>query len=200
MTSHMVDLISVFARDLNIKGPVLEIGSFIEPVQLDLNLRQAFPTETYHGVDVVQGDGVDEIADLRNRVQMLALSAKIKPNVILCLYVLEHVWEIVDATKVLGAMWKRNPEAWLFVATHQNQPYHGHMNMPDRYDDYWRVTQVGMRRLMDEAGIAGGRLFLYENPGNPEDVLLIRQPSSAEWPGEKMEESMRTLWAHWEVR
>jgi hypothetical protein len=53
---------------------------------------------------------------------------------------------------------------------------------------------------MDEAGILGGRLFLHPNDVNPEDVLLVRQPSSMEWPGEALERAWCGSGVSWEVR
>jgi len=69
---------------------VLEIGS------LDINgsIRPLFDTAHYHGIDLVEGPGVDEVADAAT------WSPPGRYDVVICAEVLEHspAWEQVMAT------------------------------------------------------------------------------------------------------
>ena len=182
MTQHMFNLVRSMARHC-MKGAVLEIGSYIERGQEHLNLREAFPTPTeYLGVDVNDGDGVDRQMDLLNPDQVADVARDFAPTIILCLYVLEHVWEIRRAAQTLGGIWKQHPNAWLLVATHQNQSYHG----TEKYQDYWRITAEGLRRLMEEAGVDDSHILVEPDPTNPSDVLAVRQPAGMVWPADEI--------------
>lgn len=199
MTDHCFHFVRWVVYYASLRGPVLEVGSYIEAQQDHLNLRKTFPDGTaYVGVDVIpivkstvpspddptqqveienKPPGVDRYGDLMDESQLLSVADEVRPQIILCLYVLEHVWEIRKAAATLGALWRRHPESWIWVATHQSHPLHG----TEKYPDYWRVTVPGMRRLMDEAGIPDTHIFSHEDVTNPEDIIAIRQPSSMEW-------------------
>lgn len=200
MTPHMLDFIRTFAWYADIRGPVLEIGSFIEAAQEHLDMRRAFPPGKYLGVDVLPGPGVDRQVDLFNSKELEVAVEEVGPRVVLCLYVIEHVWEIQKAAAVLGDLWRKNPESWLFVATHQNQPFHG----TDHYGDFWRITALGFQRLMIESGTPDIKVFVLGDTSNPGDVLAIRQPLSVPWPGEAMSKAVSAVSVsecaptHWE--
>lgn len=197
MTSYMLEFIRNFVWSKGAVGPVLEIGSFVETHQEHLNLRRAFPPGTpYLGVDLLDGPGVDRKANLLDEGQMKTLLDSYAPKTTLCLYVLEHAWEIHKAAKALANIWLRNPESWLLVSTHQSQPYHG----TGEYGDYWRITATGMRQLMEEAG-ATSAVFVYPDSSSPSDVLAIRQPASMPWPADAFAAVLRnteTFGFHWE--
>src|SRR3990167_10016975 len=106
MTSHMFDFIRNVVWHVNIPGPVLEIGSYVEAGQDHINMRMCFPPGTsYMGMDTLSGTGVDRQADLLNEAEMKALQIEFKPNVVLCLYVIEHIWKIKEAAKALAGFW-----------------------------------------------------------------------------------------------
>lgn len=192
----MIGFVRDFVWHGRIDGPVLEIGSYIEANQEHLDMRRAFGAGTkYVGVDVLDGPGVDRKASVLDAGAMAAICDEVAPRVILCLYVLEHVWEIVQAAKVVCDLWKRCPEAWLWVATHQNQPYHG----TDKYGDYWRMTASGLGRLMDECGIPDPKIFVLADTSNPSDVLAVRQPLALPWPDDVVGQVLTaTSPPHWE--
>ena len=195
MTPHMLDFVRTVAWYNNMQGPILEVGSYIEANQEHLDLRRAFPRGTpYLGTDVLTGPGVDRTMDLLDLGQVSAVVSEFKPKVILCLYVLEHVWEIQKAANSLASIWQRDPESWLFVSTHQNQPYHA----TGQYHDFWRITASGMKRLFDEAGLYGASVFVHPDSSNPSDVMVIRQPASMPWPTKEFEKSMFAATSHWE--
>lgn len=200
MTAHMLNLVRHLARAGKFKnGPVLEIGSYIEKQQDHLNMRSVFDADAqFVGTDVNPGPGVDKVMDLLNRKQIDELLGEISPRAILCLYTLEHAWEIHEATANLAYIWQKNPNAWLIVSTHQNQPFHGTEN----YGDFWRLTLDGLHRLMTRSGIPAVHLMSYPVGTNPEDVVAIRPPMAmgkAKYV-EILEEAMRPLSAEWYVR
>ena len=201
MTPHMLDFVRSFSWHAEVEGPVLEIGSYIEADQEHLNLRTAFhPLTPYLGVDVIDGPGVDRKVDLFDEEAMMSILKDFQPKVVLCLYVVEHVWKIQEAVRILTNMWRANPESWLWIATHQNQPYHG----TEKYGDYWRLTASGLGKLMDEMGITDAKVFVLGNTSNPGDIVAIRQPISMSWPGEAMTKTVRAVEksvhtpTHWE--
>lgn len=62
------------------EGPVLEIGS------RDINggVRDLFPADGYHGIDLAEGKGVDEVVDVVDH------NPKRKYGTVVCCEVLEH--------------------------------------------------------------------------------------------------------------
>lgn len=195
MTHHMLDFVRTVAWYGKWSGPVLEIGSYIESEQDHLDLRRAFPPGTaYCGIDRIPGKGVDEVVDMFNTDAMSATLDRVDPTVVICCYVLEHVWEINAAARALTNIQKRNPKAWLWASTHQNQPYHGTSD----YDDYWRITASGMRNLFADDEIGGASIFVHADTSNPTDVVAIRHPVSIVWPTEVFTQAMRAATAHWE--
>lgn len=192
MTPHMVELVRDFVGAEG--GTILEIGSFIEANQGHMDLRLLFRNRlAYVGVDVNPGPGVDRITNVLMPEQLEDLLNSIESlRVTLCLYVLEHVWEIQHACDVLGAIWRRHPESWLLVATHQNQPFHG----TPKYGDYWRLTLDGLKKLMETAGVPDMKFFGH-GEGNPDDVLAIRQPLSGVWPAHVAARQIERGWSQW---
>ena len=168
----MLDFVRTLARCADLSGPVLDIGSYIEDGQASLDLRRAFPRGSrYVGVDVLEGPGVDHKCDFLDASQVDDLLVELQPKVIVCLYVLEHVWDIQLAARSLARIWRRSPGAWLIASTHQSQPYHGTANYPD----YWRITYQGLTRLFTETGI-DIRVLAFPGNSNPSDVVAIRPP------------------------
>lgn len=194
MTPHMLDFVRALAWHIPIQGPVLEVGSRIEGGQEHLDLRQAFPRGTkYVGSDIVGGPGVENVVDIFDGGNIGAMVENIQPALVLCLYTLEHVWEIQQIAGVLAKIWNSG-ERWLIVSTHQCEPYHGTPN----YGDYWRITASGMKRLFDETATKGSSIFVHSDSSNPRDVVAIRQPKSMTWPGEAVAAALRATTAHWE--
>jgi SAM-dependent methyltransferase len=67
-------------------------------------------------------------------------------DLIICSQVLEHVFEYSKAISEIFRMLKKGGYAILDCPW--NYPYHGQ----DGYDDYWRISHIALRRLMEEAG------------------------------------------------
>lgn len=120
------------------RGPVLEIGS--RDYGSTVNLRTLFPGETYIGIDMQAGAGVDRVLDLTLPFRDIdaALDGR-RFGTIICLSVLEHCAQpfrmAENITRLLrpgGCLYVSVPFAWKF---------HGYPS------DYWRFTHEGVKKL-----------------------------------------------------
>lgn len=123
------------ARDLALRGPVLEIGSFQVEGQAGSDLRDLFPYKTFLGADMRPGKGVDVVCDCHARHPEWDRTFR----TVICIGTLEHVarpWEVVA-----------NVRRWLipgglFVAsTVFAFRIHAYPS------DYWRYTPAGLEEL-----------------------------------------------------
>lgn len=122
-------------------GPVLEVGAHDYGSTQDL--RRLFPGETYVGIDMRAGPGVDVVLD------MTAPFAEVDRQLggrrfgtIFCLSVLEHCAQpfamAENMTRLLqrgGKIYVSVPFAWKF---------HGYPS------DYWRFTHEGVKKLFPQ--------------------------------------------------
>ncbi len=161
MHQQVLDWIGTQAADLSPALDVLEIGS------LDINgsVRPLFAAaRTYHGIDLVEGPGVDEVAD----------GATWEPprtyDVVLCAEVLEHApeWPAVVAT-----MWRAcAPGGRLLItcATDPRAPHSavdGQLVRPGEHyanvlpDDLMAMARVlGAAKMSCEVAMDRGDLYL----------------------------------------
>lgn len=123
------------------EGPFLEIGA--KDYGSTVNLRSLFPGETYVGIDMQDGKGVDRVLDLTSPFEEIdaALQGQ-RFGAIFCLSVLEHCAQPFlmagNITKLLrpgGCLYVSVPHAWKF---------HGYPS------DYWRFTHEGVRKLFPD--------------------------------------------------
>lgn len=122
----------------SLSGPFLEIGS--RDYGSTRDLRALFPGETYVGVDLSAGKGVDQVLDLTHPFEAVdeALGRQ-RFGTIFSLSVMEHCDQpflmAENMTRLLkpgGQIVLSVPFAWKF---------HGYPS------DYWRFTQAGVRKL-----------------------------------------------------
>jgi hypothetical protein len=110
-----------------IVSPIYEFGSYRcygDPIE---NLRDIFPDMEYHGCDIREGAGVDEIRDI-----MLPKLRKSSAGMVICIDTLEHVKDPWKAVKSVEYILKTGG---IFVLTSVfNFPIHDHPY------DYWRFT------------------------------------------------------------
>lgn len=195
MTSRFLNLLRSAVVHGCGEAPVLEIGSCTAPDQEHLDPRSAFPPRAaYVGLDSIPGPGVQRVCDVFDEGSMLRLADEVMPRMILCAYVLEHVWEIRRAASILSSIWNLHSDAWLWVVTHQNQPFHGTADYPD----YWRLTVPGLRRLFEEAGVPGVRVVACAGTSNPEDVIAVR-PSRESWSEDALRRAIAESGEQWEI-
>ena len=122
----------------DLRGPVLEVGS--RDYGNTQNVRALFERETYVGIDMLEGPGVDHVIDLTwpfERVDTLLGGRRF--GTILCFSVMEHCaqpFAMADTlTRILapgGKLVLSVPFAWKF---------HGYPS------DYWRFTHEGIKTL-----------------------------------------------------
>lgn len=128
----------VLENKVNVRGPILEIGSKSYGGTSYHNFRADFPDLEYVGVDLEAGKGVDVICDMTQREDVWNL---LKPGfrAIICLSVLEHCAQpfhmAENITSVLA------PGGLLFVTVPFVWKMHG---FPE---DYWRFTPYAIRVL-----------------------------------------------------
>jgi len=97
-TKPTIDYFIKFRDEL--KEPVLEIGSLIDPSYLQYSPRQLHNSNVkdYTGIDIFEGEGVDLVANLTKAEDINILQGK-KFKTIHCHYVFEHVTDIFTMAK-----------------------------------------------------------------------------------------------------
>lgn len=158
MHVQAMDFIAASAAGLSPQS-VLEIGS------LDINgsVRPLFAgAATYHGLDLVAGDGVDEVADAAtwdpgDRRFDLVVSAE----------VLEHAPAWRD---VLGTMWRalRPGGTLLMTCATDPRPPHSAVDGWDVRDDEWyaNVAAAEVRSVLAEWGVPTWALEVHRDRGD----------------------------------
>jgi len=115
----------------------VEIGSFQVAGQEEIaDLRSLFRGKEYKGCDVRSGPGVDRI---ENAERLSFEDGSV--GTLLCLNVLEHIWDVMAACREMSRVVKPGGIAVVSTVFH----FHIH-NYPD---DYWRFTLEGLGRLLE---------------------------------------------------
>ena len=120
-------------------GPVLEIGSRQVQDRDSHDLRDLFPGREYLGCDMEAGPGVDRI----ERLERLSFPDG-WAGTVLCLNVLEHVWELGKGADEIRRV--TAPGGLALAVTVFDFHIHG---FPE---DYWRLTPRALERLFDGYG------------------------------------------------
>ena len=124
-----------FARGV-VGKRILEIGSGRHDLgQEAFSFRNVFDSSN----DFVQSDIVPEYG--HEVVDVRAIGVDDAFDVILCLYVLEHVFELEDSVRSMHRALA--PGGILVVAVPHLYPYH------DEPTDYWRFTEHTLRQLLE---------------------------------------------------
>lgn len=115
---------------------ILEIGSGRQDLGEDaFSFQELFgPSNQFIQSDVVPEYG-HEIVDVRD------IEVEAAYDVILCLYVLEHVFELDRSVQSMHRALKAG--GTLVIAVPHLYPYH------DEPTDYWRFTEYGLRELLE---------------------------------------------------
>lgn len=138
MNSFLHGMVRAVAETFSLPEPILEIGSYQVAGQEEFaNIRSFFPGQTYVGLDMRPGPGVDMLGDVECLPQA---SASIGTVLALCAF--EHVprfWKGFDEIyRVL------RPDGALLVAC----PFYFHIHsFPS---DYWRFTPHALELLLEE--------------------------------------------------
>lgn len=115
---------------------ILEIGSGRQDLGRDaFSCRGLFDSSN----EFVQSDVVPEYG--HELVDVRAIGVEGAYDVILCLYVLEHIFELERAVQSMHRALA--PGGTVLVAVPHLYPYH------DEPSDYWRFTEHSLRRLLE---------------------------------------------------
>lgn len=124
-----------FAKGIGGKR-ILEIGSGRQDLGRDAySFRDLFDSSN----EFVQSDMVPEYG--HELVDVRAIGLEEAFDVILCLYVLEHVLELEDAVRSMHRALA--PRGTLVIAVPHLYPYH------DEPTDYWRFTEHALRHMLE---------------------------------------------------
>ncbi len=123
------------------RGPFLEIGA--KDYGSTVNLRGLFPEETYVGVDMSPGKGVDMVIDLTSSFDQIdgTLGGK-RFNTIFCLSVLEHCDQPFRMARNITRLLE--PNGCLYISVPYAWKFHGYPS------DYWRFTPEGVKKLFPD--------------------------------------------------
>lgn len=160
MLPHINDFVSIVSKNIKIKGPIYEFGSYqVEGQEKSADLRPLFNDQPYFGCDIRKGKGVDLILD----IQDIALpSASV--GTIIAMETLEHVQHPWLAAKEIGRV-LRKEDGILIASTPMKCAIH---NFPS---DYWRFTPEGMKQLFH--GIFEQTIIDYFGVSSFPDTVFI---------------------------
>lgn len=129
--------VKLCSEALPILEPIYEFGSLqIEGQEKIADLRPFFPNKAYVGIDIREGQGVDEIGDIQNTHYKDE-----SMGTILMLDTLEHVQNPMKAINEAFRMLK--PKGILIISSVMNCPIHSYPQ------DYWRFTPECVRMLLE---------------------------------------------------
>lgn len=135
MDRFCFELVRAAAGALPFPEPIVEVASAIVPGQEAVSdLRRLFPGKRYLGCDLQAGPGVDRIEDLTR----LSL-ADGEAGSFISLNTLEHVWDLFAAAREIQRVLR--PGGTLLVSSVF------HFEVHEYPADYWRFTDVALRRL-----------------------------------------------------
>lgn len=160
MLPHINDFVSIVSKNIKIKGPIYEFGSYqVEGQEKNADLRPLFNDQPYFGCDIRKGKGVDLILD----IQDIALpSASV--GTIIAMETLEHVQHPWLAAKEIGRV-LRKEDGILIASAPMKCAIH---NFPS---DYWRFTPEGIKQLFD--GIFDQIIIDYFGDSSFPDTVFI---------------------------
>lgn len=136
MTQNIRKFIEVVAKNIALKGPFLEIGSYIVKGQEKLaNLREFFPNVKYIGCDIRKGPGVDKIEN--------AEKLTFKNETIGTILMLETIEHIQNPIKVLDEIHRVLKKDGIVIITSLMD-----FQIHDFPEDYWRFTPKSFEHLL----------------------------------------------------
>lgn len=129
---------------------VLEIGSSQENDGGYGGRVRALFTGRYHGIDRVDGPGVDQVADIEDMMEARALWLRGPWDVVLCLEVLEHTprpW------LAIGHMAYIVPDGGSLIITCRGYDKEGYAPVHMEPHDYWRFSTAAVESMIQDAGL-----------------------------------------------
>jgi SAM-dependent methyltransferase len=136
MRENVRGLVAGFSKNIELKDPIVEIGSFqVSGQEGFADMRPFFPGKTYLGCDMRPGVGVDQIENVHN----LSFASESIGTVIM-LDTLEHVENpFISVAEILRVL---KPGGFLLMTSVMLFPIH------DYPSDYWRFTPNAFKLLL----------------------------------------------------
>ena len=165
MKQFNVDYIKLCSETLPIqKGNILEVGSRrADGQERYKDIRDFFPEAEYIGLDMQEGNKVDQVGDVHN-----LLFADNYFDTIICMETFEHVarpWIAIDELyRVL------KPEGFLIMTVPFDCPIHEHPH------DYYRYTPDGLRVLLRQFILPQIDSFGLEDNPHTITALATKEP------------------------
>jgi SAM-dependent methyltransferase len=115
MHQAALDFVTATIRAHGARGPVYEIGSR----NVNGGIRGLFPSEGYHGIDLYDGPGVDEVADAAVYIPPAV------PRTVVCCEVLEHAEDAKRIVRQIAAVLAPGGRVILTMAGPCRMPHSG---------------------------------------------------------------------------
>lgn len=137
MNDFTYSVVNCAVEAFGVAEPIVEIGSQrYDLAGQDVDLRRLFPGRSYIGCDLTAGPGVDRVEDI---TQLTFKDGE--AGTVICLHILEHVWDVFAAAKHIRRVVKEGGMAIIVC------PFNLHIH---RFPmDFWRFTDDAMRKLME---------------------------------------------------
>ncbi len=159
MRQEIRDIVEIFQEENNVKGKIIEIGSYLVEGQDQLaNLRNIFPDNEFIGCDMRKGRGVDRIED----IEQMTFEDDVA-DLVLSLDTLEHVKHPHKACNELYRITK--PCGYCIISSVMDFMIHSHPY------DYWRFTPYAFQLLLEQ--FQSREVFYIGNPVCPAAVVGI---------------------------
>jgi len=176
---NVFEFVRVVAREIDLPGPVVEIGSYQVPDQpYPSDLRPLFPEKEFVGCDARPGPGVDRVED----VHALGF-ADASVGTVLMLETLEHVADPLRALQQVRRVLR--PEGYVVLTSCMDTPVHEHPA------DYWRFTPQGFDLLVKD--LAPRRVFVQGHPLFPHTVAAVARKGGSEAPLEALDRAVPAI-------
>lgn len=155
-------------------APVLEVGS--RDYGNTSMFRSLFPSGDYVGIDMLEGENVDQVVDLTDSFEIVDEKLKRKRfNTIYCVSVMEHCANPFKMAENIENL--LNPGGVVVIAVPFSWRIHGYP------DDYWRFTPSGVRLLFPNIAFDNDESCLCTTKAN--DYFPLDQVPRSEFDTQK---------------
>lgn len=126
------------------KIKVVEVGSR----NINGTVRGFFPNADYHGIDLIAGNDVDEVADA------VTWKPTTKAHVVVCCEMLEHCEQWRDVIHNAAGWLRKNGQIVITAAGPNRVPHSGIDGGPLRADEFYEnIDPAELRQVLKDAGL-----------------------------------------------